>query len=57
MMRLMNKRTTLPPQADGTPYTTLDSLVRAVLSTPKAVVDQREAEWKKAKEEKKKLAK
>jgi hypothetical protein len=56
-MVLMNKRTTLPPQADGTPYTTLDSLVRAVVNTPKAVADQREAEWKRAKEKKKKSSK
>jgi hypothetical protein len=38
-----------PPQRpDGTPFTTLDSLFRAVIAVPKTEIDKREKEWKRA---------
>jgi hypothetical protein len=42
-----------PPQRpDGTPFTTLDSLFRAVIAVPKTEIDKREKEWKRAQKKK-----
>jgi len=47
-----------PPQRrDGTPFPTLDSLVRAVMAVPKTEIDRSEAEWKKARGRKKRAKK
>jgi hypothetical protein len=47
----------LPPPArpDGTPFPTLDSLFRAVISVSKTEIDKREEKWKQS--QKKKAAK
>jgi hypothetical protein len=44
-------RPKLPPieQADGTPFEKFDRLFRAVISVPKAEIERRESEWRKAK--------
>ena len=42
-----------PPQRpDGTPFTTLDSLFRAVIAVPKTEIDKREKEWKRSQKKK-----
>jgi hypothetical protein len=35
-----------PTRPDGTPFTTLDSLFRAVIAVPKTEIDKREKAWK-----------
>lgn len=38
----------LPTRPDGTPFRTLDSLFRAVITFPKTEIDKQEEPWKRA---------
>jgi hypothetical protein len=37
-----------PTKPDGTPFESLDSLLRSVISVPKTEIDRREKAWKKS---------
>jgi hypothetical protein len=42
-----------PTRPDGTPFSTLDSLFRAVIAVPKTEIDKREEKWRMARNDNK----